>query len=167
MARQIGTCQAVLGALHEHPEISLLFSSASSQNAFSPVASQSGADGGIEGYRATWSALPRSIERIYVLRDVPHPRSDVIDCLESLGSTAARLSPGACSRPLASALLRDLQVEASRGLEPRLAVIDLSDAFCSRGRCSSVVGHAMVYRHSHHLTASFARSLAPDLASSL
>ncbi|MUK87356.1 acyltransferase family protein [Ornithinibacillus sp. L9] len=40
---------------------------------------------------------------------------------------------------------------------------DLSEYFCEDGRCDIVVGNILVYRDSHHITATYARSLAPVL----
>jgi hypothetical protein len=46
-------------------------------------------------------------------------------------------------------------------------VVDLSAATCPRDPCPVVVDGMLVYRDSHHLTATFAASLAPTLYASL
>jgi hypothetical protein len=46
--------------------------------------------------------------------------------------------------------------------------VDLSDVICpTKGKCPAVVDGMIVYRDDHHLTATFAASLAPILAERL
>ncbi|GAA5064210.1 acyltransferase family protein [Nocardia callitridis] len=46
---------------------------------------------------------------------------------------------------------------------PNVFPFDLSDGICLAERCRVVEGNVLVYRDEHHLTASYARSLAPAL----
>jgi hypothetical protein len=46
-------------------------------------------------------------------------------------------------------------------------VVDLSDAICPGDPCQAVVGDMIVQRDDHHLTATFAASLAGLLESAL
>jgi hypothetical protein len=148
--------------LARRPEISELFVSSSSFNAYVAEPGQKWQEIAARGYRTSWAALPGHIARIHVLRDVPRPRPDVIQCLERLGSDEARLAPGACARPAKEALLWDPLVSAAAD-EPRADVIDLSSRFCNANSCWPVIGHVLVYRDKSHLGATFARSLAPFL----
>lgn len=51
-----------------------------------------------------------------------------------------------------------IRVAAERTGTP---LIDLRDAFCIAGLCPSMIGGALVYRDHHHVTATYARTLAP------
>src|SRR5690606_3098150 len=46
-------------------------------------------------------------------------------------------------------------------------LLDFTDVFCRDGRCPPVIGNVFVYRDSHHVTASYMRTLAPVLAQRL
>lgn len=59
-----------------------------------------------------------------------------------------------------------LQEQAAAGLGG-VALIDLNDAICPTDPCAAVIGDALVYRDSGHLTATYAATLAPRLATAL
>ncbi|HSC86370.1 MAG TPA: SGNH hydrolase domain-containing protein [Polyangiaceae bacterium] len=151
--------------LARHPEIREVFVSASAFNAYRTEPGVRWQDRAAEGYVAAWSRLPASIERIWVIRDLPRPRPDVIDCLARLGE-AERARPGPCARPRSDALLDDPLLAAARR-EPRARVIDLSERFCDQRSCYPMIGHSIVYRDKSHLGATFARTLAPHLERAL
>lgn len=46
---------------------------------------------------------------------------------------------------------------------PNITFLDYTKALCKDGYCPAVVGNIVVYRDIHHLTATFARSMAPAL----
>lgn len=46
---------------------------------------------------------------------------------------------------------------------PNVTFLDYTKAVCKDGYCPAVVGNILVYRDTHHLTATFARSLVPAL----
>ena len=60
----------------------------------------------------------------------------------------------------------DLLVEAAKG-QPGVTVVDMNDFFCENGTCSPVVGGVVGYRDSHHITATYATTLAPYLGERL
>ena len=46
-------------------------------------------------------------------------------------------------------------------------IVDLSDRFCLDDICPAVIGNVLVYRDSHHITATYSRLLSDDLAERL
>jgi hypothetical protein len=46
-------------------------------------------------------------------------------------------------------------------------LVDLSDWFCDASACPPVSGNVLVYRDSHHVTATFARAMADVLGAEL
>jgi len=56
----------------------------------------------------------------------------------------------------------DLMVAAAEG-QPGVTVVDMNDLFCRDGSCTPVVGGVVGYRDSHHITATYATTLAPYL----
>jgi len=41
--------------------------------------------------------------------------------------------------------------------------VDMTDYLCTAERCEVVVGNVLVYRDQHHITATYARSMADEL----
>ena len=102
--------------------------------------------------------------QVVLLADTPISRHDVPACL-SRNLKDIR----ACSSDRAYAFGR--KPSAREKVAARLAgatLIDLSAVICpTTGRCPAVVDGMIVYRDDHHLTATFSRSLAPELGALL
>ena len=98
-----------------------------------------------------------------ILVDTPESYYDVPVCLSGNGADIRR-----CQTPRRAAFgwrYRILEQTAARASGAK--VIDLSAATCPRDPCPVVVNGMLVYRDSHHLTATFAASLAPPLYAAL
>jgi peptidoglycan/LPS O-acetylase OafA/YrhL len=118
---------------------------------------------------ATWTAAwARSADllvgtgaRLYLIDDTPYQRSDVPDCL-----SAHPDAPAACTVDRGSALphvARRRMIDATlrrRGF----TTIDPTPWFCTSTRCPVIVGDVLVYRDISHVTATYARLLAPLLS---
>ncbi|MEU2176390.1 acyltransferase family protein [Nocardia sp. NPDC019219] len=113
-------------------------------------------------YLDVWTRLADRGLNVLAIRDTPWLRRDgvryrAIDCLAQQGD---RIS---CGMPRAEAL-----DEVNPALEfaaafPNVFPLDLSDALCERDVCAAAEGNVLIYHDEHHLTASYARSLAPEL----
>jgi hypothetical protein len=122
--------------------------------------------------RRTYSRLVEMGIEVIVLRDVPLVPFDVPSCLSR---RAARLPlAGDCSfveDRAFKARARRAQDNAARGLGVRF--VDLNDLICGvtlnevKGRCLTERDGMILYSDDDHLTASFARSLAPVLGERL
>jgi len=163
------SCEAWNDAAHEwlaaHPEIRYVVVSASSANRFRTTSSGDSFRTAADGYVSAWNRLPASVRAVVVIRDVPRPREDVVVCSE----VALRRGDGVdeCGLPRTTALLPDPEVTATTETRRRVEVVDLTPAFCTSDRCEPEVGGAFVYRDGHHMTATFARSLVPQLVTQL
>ena len=101
-------------------------------------------------------ALP---DGVVLLTDTPDARRDVPSCLSRHPADVGR-----CAVPVKAAFtgrLGRLERLASRATGAGL--IDLSTRVCRADPCPVVVDGMIVFRDSRHLTATFARSLAPDM----
>ncbi|MFE1596357.1 acyltransferase family protein [Nocardia sp. NPDC058705] len=113
-------------------------------------------------YLEVWTAMQDRGFNVLALRDTPRLRRDGVlyratDCL------AYRGDPDSCGLDRAEVLdPHDPAQEPAAGY-PNVHPIDLSDAVCRPQRCRVVEGNVLIYRDEHHLTASYARSLAPEL----
>jgi hypothetical protein len=93
--------------------------------------------------------------RVAILVDTPYGKTDIPGCLSANPTNVA-----ACTIRLSGGN-GDLERAAARA--SGAAVLDLTASFCARGACPAVIGDTIVYRDSHHMTATFSRSLAPTL----
>jgi hypothetical protein len=112
--------------------------------------------------RRTWGALATAGIATVVLRDTPRAGRDIAECVSA---HPRRLTRCAVARAPALAPGRR-QERAVRDL-PGVRLVDLTDAICPADPCAPVIGGVLVYRDSHHLTASYALSLAPRLGAAL
>jgi len=118
----------------------------------------------VAGMRRTWSGLVAARVATVVLRDTPVPGVDVAACVSANPTRLTR-----CATPRRTALDASAgaaQAEAVRTLTA-VPLIDLNSAICPASRCAPVIGGVLVYRDTRHLTATYARTLAPRLASAL
>jgi peptidoglycan/LPS O-acetylase OafA/YrhL len=113
------------------------------------------------GYLATLEQLRRAGKRVAVIKDIPAASVDVPSCvsreMRDLESCSFR-------RPRGRAEEYDARA-AKRARTARL--VDVTPAVCPRDVCRAVIGNALVYRDRQHLSATFARTLAPLLEAGL
>ena len=111
------------------------------------------------GYVSTLSELEASAGSVAVLKDTPFMGVNVPDCLG-----AASAAPGDCNRARAEVLDANTDpLWSAASTLPSVGRIDLTDVFCDDLTCFAVTGGVVVYRDHHHMSASFSRSLAPQL----
>ncbi|MEU4417164.1 acyltransferase family protein [Nocardia salmonicida] len=113
-------------------------------------------------YLEVWTAMQDRGFNVLALRDTPRLRRDGVlyratDCL------AHRGDPDSCGLDRGEVLDPHDPAEEPAAGYPNIHPLDLSDAVCRPQRCRVVEGNVLIYRDEHHLTASYARSLAPEL----
>ncbi|WP_415395001.1 acyltransferase family protein [Rhodococcus globerulus] len=119
-----------------------------------------------EAYVEVWHELEQSGVQVLAIRDTPWLHHDgvpyrAIDCL------ATATSADHCALPRAD-MLSDINPawEAIAELS-NVALLDLSDGVCGPDLCRVTEGNVLVYHDSHHLTASYVRTLTPELGRQL
>jgi hypothetical protein len=107
------------------------------------------------GYIKTIARIKRAGPHTVVIRDTPASSNDVPSCVsEDINHLAS------CSFPRPREWDRDFDVRAAEA-SPGTKLIDLTAEICPGEICRAVIGNALVYRDKSHLTATFARTLAP------
>ena len=121
------------------------------------------------GLERTLDILRSSVGTVFVLNDTPRPNFGVPACLSRnvwRQPNAAFREKEVCTFELGDDLqiaISDVERSTAAKFE-NARFIDLNDNICGEGLCPVQRDGVIVYRDSNHLTASFARSLAPALA---
>jgi len=119
------------------------------------------------GFLPLWEEVREAGAEVLVLRDTPRfsgPGGDPVRCLARKQGRAADCVVGR-SDAVKSEDEDPALIAASMAPDARL--IDITDSICNPHACDPVVGGVLVLRDSHHLTATFARSLAPVLGAQI
>lgn len=106
-------------------------------------------------YVAAIERLRRLGARVAVIKDNPVPPRDIPRCV---ARSLDRL--GKCAFPVPADFERGIEERAMAAVEGA-RLVELTGAICPRGRCPAVIEGKLVYRNTAHLTATFARTLAP------
>jgi peptidoglycan/LPS O-acetylase OafA/YrhL len=109
------------------------------------------------GMRETISQLS-SFTKVAVIADTPDLRNSPIVCLSAHLNSAA-----SCARPASLALLSPGRIPGASATDLAGATfIDLTGYLCTAS-CPAIIGDKLVYRDSHHITATFSTALGPVL----
>ena len=112
-------------------------------------------DASVVGLRRTWSQFHAANPSapIVVVRDNPNWDQSPVTCLQ-------HNAPADCVETEDAAFSNlDPQIEAVEG-QANVDLLDFTDIYCPDASCRSVIGGVTVYRDPHHLSQSFAMSLA-------
>jgi hypothetical protein len=115
-----------------------------------------------DGYAAAWRAAEDAGIRVVVLADNPN----VPESAQACTATASEFDIRTCAFPAEDARLDADPLRMAADLAG-VPIIDLQDAYCVDGTCPMALGGVLVYRDTHHITATFSRTLAPYLAEEL
>ncbi|WP_354698806.1 O-antigen acetylase [Paraconexibacter sp. AEG42_29] len=155
--------KAALGWFTKHPEVTTVFVS---QHTGGKVVVPSGSTNEktqIAGYQAVWKALPKTVTRIFVIRDTPRNTGRTAGCVTRAMKAKKPAGP-ACAVPYATAQDADPSVAAAKQYGgSRVKVIDLTSFMCSKRLCLPVIGGALVHKDNDHLTQTFSTTLGPYL----
>ncbi|WP_430332976.1 acyltransferase family protein [Rhodococcus sp. ACT016] len=114
-------------------------------------------------YVALWQELADRDLEVIGLRDTPWLQSNGVqyraaDCLARRGGSA-----DSCGIDRANVLAEVDPAQAAIADLSNVQLLDLSDAVCRTDRCRVIEGNVLIYRDSNHLTATYVRTLAPEL----
>ena len=113
---------------------------------------------GAAGLAEVWNELADRGSQVLVLRDTPHARDDVIECV-----TENYTDPTQCDQPRADALGGRDTIPAALEAAPRVKVAEFLDYFCDDATCPAVIGNVLVYRDPNHVTATYMNQLTDRL----
>lgn len=117
-----------------------------------------------DALRRTWAGIAAAGIPVVVLRDTPYHDMDIAECVSANPRKLAR-----CASPRDKVLAAGggPAHEAAARNNDKVYLVDLNSAICPRERCAPVIGGVLVYRDNNHITATYAATLAPRLATAL
>jgi peptidoglycan/LPS O-acetylase OafA/YrhL len=116
-----------------------------------------------DGLLVRWRQILDLGAKLVVIRDTPHMNKDVPACLSTRGMDEA-----SCSTPKSQALKLDptvLAIEKKPAGWRGINYMDLTETMCGPLLCGPIKGRILIYRDSHHLTATFSKLLAKQVNS--
>ncbi|MBM6400467.1 acyltransferase family protein [Phycicoccus sonneratiae] len=153
---------AVVSALAEDPP-DLVVTSGVARGAWD--GRRADADLLVDGYARRWSALATAGSPVVVVGDSPLSPDDLDVCAarhpRDLEACTFDAAPGVAGSGL------PVQRRAAAVAGEGVRLLDLTERICPGGRCPVVIGHVAVHRPGDHLTATYARTLAPAVAQAL
>ncbi|WP_152192667.1 acyltransferase family protein [Georgenia satyanarayanai] len=129
-----------------------------------PLSREESVPGLAEGSAANWRALEESGVDVVAILDTPRL---VVNAPECVAQHQDDLSACALDRDSAVARSGTPMLRAGAALVPEVDVVDLNEFVCPREDCVPVVGGVLTHSDSHHLTATYVRTLAPHLEEAL
>ncbi|MBY6349511.1 acyltransferase family protein [Rhodococcoides corynebacterioides] len=111
-------------------------------------------------YTDVWARLEAAGLPVIGIRDTPWLSVDGVpyraaDCIADGGDADS------CGLPRSEVLAEVDPAVAASAPFPGVVPVDFSDAVCGPARCRAVEGNVLVYHDSHHLSASYVRTLVP------
>ncbi|MGH3247398.1 MAG: acyltransferase family protein [Trebonia sp.] len=120
------------------------------------AAAQADIGGGMARY---WEQLEGHGISVVAIKESPDVGVNVPECL-----TKNPASPKKCAVSKAKAIAPDLPMAyAIRAASGTVPLIDMNSLICGRAKCPAVVGNVLVYQDAHHLTSTYALTIAPYL----
>jgi hypothetical protein len=118
----------------------------------------------VDGWVRSAGRLAATGARVVLIEDTPYQAGDTVECL-----SVHVADPSACVVRAAAALP---QPERRRAVAAALrakgvTIVDPLPWFCTPRACPVIVGNVLVYRDTSHITATYARLLAPLLGAEL
>ena len=115
-----------------------------------------------KGFTKAWETLNEANIPVFAVRDNPRFSFDVPSCVEENGSDSTE-----CYIERENIVPTEGPWSKLENPPSNVHYVDLSDSFCGKEYCKPVVGNVLVYRDSHHLSATYARTLAPIIREKL
>ncbi|MDR2453748.1 MAG: acyltransferase, partial [Bifidobacteriaceae bacterium] len=162
LMRQLRNCQPAA-----EPELSLILASEPDLvvlSNFSPALPQAEQAAVVESSMWVLGRLVEAGVPVLVIKDNPMPYPvNVPNCLDM-----HRLDVKACDGPRAAWTPADPWFEAVERLgSPLVSAVDLDGGMCRAETCYAVVGGVVVFLDASHFTASYVKSLAPQLKAAI
>lgn len=109
-----------------------------------------------QGFIDHWKTLDDANLKVFAVRDNPWFGFDVPSCVEEKGEDSLE-----CAIEREKALPSDSPFHQLTDIPENIHYADFSDILCEADYCKPVKGNVLIYRDSHHITATYAKTMAP------
>ena len=124
------------------------------------VRGRAGDEVAVAGLAATWQRLRDAGIEVVALGDTPWVGIDVPECVAQHRDTWTRDCAPDADAPLRRSGLAQQEAAAR---DQGVPLLDLTDRMCPDEVCPAIIGGVLVWRDVSHVTASYARTLEPEL----
>jgi peptidoglycan/LPS O-acetylase OafA/YrhL len=114
----------------------------------------------VQDYVAAWKPVIDSGVQVVAVADNPMPSASARQCLIDARDDDEKAEECGTDRSTAYAL-KDHLIDAAAAAG--IPLLRLDEAYCDDHRCPMVVNHVVVYRDESHITATFSRTLGPEI----
>ena len=114
-----------------------------------------------DGLATAWQPLLDRGSRVVAIRDNPEMTPAMKKCWDE--STRGALE---CSMPVSKAFVAD-PIEQAAANTDNVKLLDLTDLYCQKDLCETVVGGVYVYRNADHISATYSMSMTSILGKRL
>ena len=108
---------------------------------------------------AAWQVLAGHGIRVLATRDNPRYDTSPTLCRDGAYGPVAT-----CDHAKADVYPATPSYATVPGVPPTTAFLDTGDLYCAGATCPPVIGNVLVYLDDNHISASYARTMAPDVA---
>jgi len=112
-----------------------------------------------DGYAEAWGRIQEAGTELTVIVDTPRPGIDVPECIAENENNLTECAVDRSDAVASSGSQPMQEAAATVGVD----TVDMADVLCSPESCAPVVGGVIVWRDSHHITATYAETLAGSL----
>lgn len=152
----------------DHPEVHTVFISQAVHTPLAVRAGQTLLETKVAGFKRAWTALPKSVKHVVVLRDIPYTWAPRFDCIARVVAEGKEPPGPACRTERWWASKWDPTVSTVlKTRSKRIRYVDLTDFFCDPKYCFPVIGGVLVHRDTNHMTVAFSTTLGPYLLRAL
>ena len=116
-----------------------------------------------DGYKEAWSQIQDAGVGLTVILDTPRPGFNVPECIAANEDDLTKCAVDRAEAVASGGYKGMLQAAEAAGTD----TVDLADFLCSPDACAPVVGGVIVWRDGHHITATYAETLAGSLEQAL
>lgn len=109
-----------------------------------------------QGYVEQWKTLEDANIKVFAVRDNPWFDFDVPSCVEEKGEDSLE-----CAIEREKALPTESPFSKLTDVPQNIHYADFSDILCEEDYCKPVKGNVLIYRDAHHITATYAKTMAP------
>ncbi|GAA1844823.1 acyltransferase family protein [Asanoa iriomotensis] len=121
-------------------------------------------DAMVDGMHDAWQQLEDNGSKVLVIANNPGPSTNAMTCVDKYRTNLAKCAFDPARRNLdAGFKTQQIAVAGHKSVK----MIDLFDTICPTDKCPAVIGNVMIYRRGSHITATYMKTMTPQLAQAM